>query len=290
MTSSWMIVAGLMFATMGVFVKLGAEHFGPAELAFYRSVFSFVSVLVVIGARGRGTVKTQYLGSHVLRGILGTTSLIAYFYAIAGLPLATAQTLNYTSPIFLAIMTTVVLRERLSTPLLVAIVLGFAGVTILLQPNFKEGKEAAAMLGLASGVLSAWAYLAVRSLGRLAEPDWRVLFYFGLVASAICAIWQLSTGTFHAIRADNWWILAGVAIFGTLAQLCMTRAYRTGNTLVVGALSYSTILFATAATLIIWSEHPARLEWAGMAVIVASGIIAMRAEKKEQVEEAGFES
>lgn len=284
-----MIVAGLMFATMGVFVKLGAEHFGPAELAFYRSVFSFVSVLAVVGVRG-GTVRTERLGAHILRGVLGTTSLIAYFYAIAGLPLATAQTLNYTSPIFLAIATTVVLREPLSRSLLVAILLGFAGVAILLQPNFQGGKEAAAMLGLASGVLSAWAYLSVRTLGRLGEPDWRVLFYFGIVASAICAAWQLSTSTFHAVRWDNAWTLAGVAIFGTLAQLAMTRAYRTGNTLVVGALSYSTILFATGFTLVFWHEHLRPLEWLGMAVIVASGIIAMRAEKKEQVEEAGFES
>lgn len=285
-----MLVAGLMFATMGVFVKLGSEHFGPAELAFYRSVFSFTSVLVVVGARRRGTLKTQYLGSHILRCILGTISLIAYFYAMAGLPLATAQTLNYTSPIFLAIMTTVVLRERLSTGLLTAIVLGFAGVAILLQPNFQEGKQGAAMLGLASGVLSAWAYLAVRSLGRLGEPDWRVLFWFGLIASILCAGWQLATSTFHAVRWDNAWMLAGVAIFGTLAQLAMTRAYRTGSTLVVGALSYSTIVFATAFTLILWDERLRPLEWIGMGVIVASGIIAMRSEKKEQVEEAGFES
>ena len=284
-----MLVAGLMFATMGVFVKLGAGHFGPAELALYRSIFSFVAVLAVIGVRG-GTVKTERLGAHILRGVLGTTSLIAYFYAIAGLPLATAQTLNYTSPIFLAIATTVVLREPLSRTLLVAILLGFAGVAILLQPNFQGGREAAAMLGLASGVLSAWAYLSVRTLGRLGEPDWRVLFYFGIVASVICAAWQLSISTFHAITWGNLWILAGVAIFGTLAQLAMTRAYRTGNTLVVGALSYSTILFATAFTLVLWNERLRPLEWLGIGVIVASGIIAMRAEKKEQVEEAGFES
>ena len=146
------------------------------------------------------------------------------------------------------------------------------------------------MLGLASGVLSAWAYLSVRTLGRLGEPDWRVLFWFGLIASVICAAWQLATSTFHALRWDNAWILAGVALFGTLAQLAMTRAYRTGNTLVVGALSYSTILFATAFTLVLWHEHLRPLEWLGMGVIVASGITAMRAEKKEQVEEAGFES
>lgn len=117
-----------------------------------------------------------------------------------------------------------------------------------------------------------------------------MLFYFGIVASVICAVWQASTSTFHAISPGNLWILGGVAIFGTLAQLAMTRAYRTGNTLVVGALSYSTILFATAFTLVVWDERLRPLEWLGIAVIVVSGIIAMRSEKKEQVEEAGFES
>ncbi|MGE5096558.1 MAG: DMT family transporter [Betaproteobacteria bacterium] len=289
MTSSWMIVAGFMFAAMGVFVKLGAAQFDSAELAFYRSALSFAMVFAVMGMRG-GTVRSKYLTAHILRGILGTTSLIAYFYAITHLPLATAQTLNYTSPIFLAIATTVVLREPMSGTLIAAIVLGFAGVALLLQPNFEEGKEAAAMLGLFSGALSAWAYLAVRTLGRLGEPDGRVVFWFGLVASVICAAWQLATSTFHPVRWDNAWILAGVGACGTLAQLAMTRAYRTGDTLVVGALSYSTIIFATAATLVLWSERLQPLEWLGMAVIVLSGIVAMRMEKREQVEEAGFES
>ena len=70
----------------------------------------------------------------------------------------------------------------------------------------------------------------------------------------------------------------------------MTRAYRTGNTLVVGAFSYSTIVFACIFTNLLWNEKIELLEWAGIAVIVASGIIAMRVEKREQVEEAGFES
>lgn len=284
-----MIVAGFMFAAMGVFVKLGADQFDSAELAFYRSLFAFGAVFAVVALRG-GTVRSRYLAAHVLRGVLGTTSLIAYFYAITHLPLATAQTLNYTSPIFLAIATTVVLRERLSGRLIAAIALGFIGVALLLQPNFEEGKEAAAMIGLLSGILSAWAYLAVRTLGRLGEPDWRVVFWFGLVASVICAGWELATSSFHAIRWQNAWILAGVGACGTIAQLAMTRAYRTGNTLVVSALSYSTIVFATAATLVLWSERLQPLEWLGMAVIVASGIVAMRVEKREAVEEAGFES
>jgi drug/metabolite transporter (DMT)-like permease len=85
-------------------------------------------------------------------------------------------------------------------------------------------------------------------------------------------------------------MLLGLGLCGTLAQLAMTRAYRTGNTLVVGAFSYSAVLFATLFTLVIWRERIGWLEAAGIAVIIASGVMAMRVEKKEQVEEAGFES
>jgi drug/metabolite transporter (DMT)-like permease len=76
MTSSWMLVAGFLFAAMGVFVKLGAEHFDPAELAFYRSMFSFLSMLAVLALSG-GAFRTRHAAGHVMRGVLGTTSLIA---------------------------------------------------------------------------------------------------------------------------------------------------------------------------------------------------------------------
>jgi drug/metabolite transporter (DMT)-like permease len=289
MTSSWMIVAGFLFATMAVFVKLGSAHFDASELAFYRSLVTFVFVIGMV-AINKGTVKSPYIGTHIIRGVAGGLSLIGYFYAIAQLPLATAQTLNFTSPIFLAIATVVVLGERFSNWLVVAIITGFLGVALLLQPTFQGGKEAAALIGLFSGVLAAWAYLSVRTLGRLGEPDWRVVFWFGLVASILCAGWQLATSTFHPIRWDNVWIIAGIGLCGTLAQLAMTRAYRTGNTLVVGSLSYSTLVFGAVATYLVWGERLAPLEWLGMAVIIASGVMAMRVEKKEQVEEAGFES
>lgn len=283
-----MLVAGFLFAAMAVFVKLGGAFFGPAELAFYRS---FITLLVVLGIvlYVRGTVWSEYIVTHIIRGLVGVVSLIGYFYAITHLPVATAQTLNYTSPLFLAIATTVVLGEKFSPWLLVAIVLGFVGVGMLLNPQFSEGQQGPAMIGLASGVTAAWAYLAVRTLGRLGEPDWRVVFWFGLVASIVCGGWQLATDTFHPITSGNWWIILGMGLSGTLAQLAMTKAYRTGNTLVVGSFSYSTIVFAALATLLLWDERLSALEWGGMAVIVMSGLLAMRVEKKEQVEEAGFE-
>ena len=285
-----MLVAGFFFAAMGVFVKLGAGQFGAAEMGFYRSLFSLLAVLGVVLVHRQATLRTAHVGAHLIRGILGSVSLIGYFYAITRLPLATAQTLNYTSPVFLALATTVVLGKKFSPWLVVAIALGFAGVALLLQPTWAAGSDGPAVIGLTSGIFSAWAYLSVRTLGRLGEPDWRVLFWFALVATTMCAAWQGATSTFHAVTPGNAWILLGLGACGTLAQLSMTRAYRTGNTLVVGALSYSTIVFATAATIVLWNDRLLPMEWAGMAVIVASGIIAMRVEKKEQVEEAGFEN
>ena len=284
-----MLVAGFFFSAMAVFVKLGAEHFGTPELAFYRSIATCVVAAAALAAT-RGSVRSAHVGTHLLRGFVGALSLVGYFYAIARLPIATAQTLNYTSPLFLAIATTVVLGERFSAWLIVAIVTGFVGVALLLQPNFAGGKEGAALVGLFSGVLASWAYLAVRTLGRLGEPDLRVVFWFGLVATVVCAVWQLSTSTFHAIRWDNAWILLGLGLCGTLGQIAMTRAYRIGNTLVVGSYSYSTIVYAMVFGMVLWNDRLTTLEWAGIAVIVVAGLMAMRVEKKEQIEEAGFES
>ena len=284
-----MIVAGFFFAAMGVLVKFGAEEFDAAEMAFYRSFVGLFFITGLVLAK-RGTVKTANMGFHAIRSVVGSVSLIGYFYAMSQLPLATAQTLNYTSPIFLAIATVVVLGEKFSYWLVAAIALGFVGVAVLLQPTVHGGKEAAALIGLFSGVFSAWAYLSVRTLGKLGEPDYRVVFWFTVIGSILCAGWQLSISTFHPVHWSNVWVVIGIGASGTAAQLAMTRAYRTGNTLVCGALSYSTLVFGAIATFIVWNERLAPLEWVGMAIIIASGILAMRVEKKEEVEEAGFES
>ncbi|HSJ99312.1 MAG TPA: DMT family transporter, partial [Myxococcota bacterium] len=138
--------------------------------------------------------------------------------------------------------------------------------------------------------VASWAYLSVRTLGRLGEPDWRVVFWFGAVGSVLGGAWQLAAGGFHPVGWHNAWILAGLGLSGFLAQLALTRAYRTGNTLVVGAFSYSAIVFATIATIVVWDERLGALEWAGMAVIVAGGIIAMRVERKEKIQEGGFDN
>jgi len=284
-----MLVAGFFFAAMALFVKLGSAHFEAIELGFYRSfgAFAFIAAYVVAGRR---RVWNPHMGTHLLRSLAGTVGIITYFYGISNLPLATATTLNYTSPLFLAVATTVVLREKFSPWLIVAIVLGFSGVAMLLQPTFAAGKEGAAMVGLFSGLAASWAYLGVRTLSQQGEPEWRILFWFGTFGTLGCAAWQLSFSTFHRVGWDNVGILLGIGVLGTLAQLAMTRAYRTANTLVVGSLSYSTIVFSTLFMVAFWDDRLSVVGWSGIVVIVASGLIALRVGRKETVKEIANES
>lgn len=277
-----MLVAGALFATMGTFAKLLGTKFSGAELSLYRSLIGFILVGVFILWK-RQSILTPFWRGHFWRGTTGTISLIAYFYAMTKLPLATAITLNYTSPIFLTILSSVLLKEKLSQRLVFAIALGFVGVALLLRPTFEGENAHAGFIGLASGFFAACAYVNVKKLGDAGEPEWRVVFYFAVAGAIGSAFFQtLATGSFQAINTSNTPYLLGLGIAATAAQLAMTRAYHSGNTLVVGAFAYSTVIFASLAGIFIFNEILPPIAWVGMAIIVASGLLAKRADKKIQ--------
>jgi len=282
MKSSWMLVAGLLFGGMGVFVKLGAPYFSHIELVFYRSLFGLLLVYGIMHQQ-RISVVTRHWRAHLWRGISGSVALALFFYCITVLPLATAVTLNYTAPLFLTIFTMLVFKEKFHLPLTIAIALGFCGVVLLLHPTLQHDQLLTGLLGLISGCLAGIAYLNVRHLGMLGEPDTRTVFYFSLTASLGGGVWMLFD-TVHAITAQGFLILLGLGGSATLAQLAMTRAYRTGKTLVVGSLAYSTIVFASLFGMLLWDETLSMSSWLGMAFIIASGMLSLRLSPQYQHE------
>ena len=268
-----MLVAGLLFGCMGVFVKLGAAHFSYGELVFYRSFIGLLIVYLIMRSQRVG-IATQYWRNHLWRGISGSVALGLYFYCITVLPLATAVTLNYTAPLFLTLLTMLVFKEKFHLPLSIAIALGFGGVVLLLQPTLQHDQLLPGVLGLISGFLAGVAYLNVKQLGIIGEPDTRTVFYFSLTATIGSGVWMLFD-TVHTITAQSFAILLGIGSTATLAQLAMTRAYRTGNTLVVGSLAYSTIVFASVFGMLLWKELLPLTSWLGMALIMAGGVISL---------------
>jgi drug/metabolite transporter (DMT)-like permease len=250
--SLWMLVAGLLFGCMGVFVKLGAPYFSHIELVFYRS-FAGLLIVYLIMRQQRVSVATQHWRSHLWRGVSGTVALALFFYCITVLPLATAVTLNYTSPLFLTLLMVIMYKDKFHLPMTTAIGLGFCGVVLLLHPTMQREQVLPGLLGLASGFLAGIAYINVKQLGILGEPALRTVFYFTLIATVGSGVWMLF-GTVHAITPHVVPILLGLGSTATVAQLAMTHAYRTGNTLVVGSLAYSTIVFASLFGMLMWHE------------------------------------
>jgi drug/metabolite transporter (DMT)-like permease len=284
MQSLWMLAAGLAFSLMGVMVKLGAVHFATAELVFYRGLVQMVVSFLVLRHAGL-SIRTARFGMHAHRGIAGFVSLFMFFYALTTLSVATAMTLNYTSPLFLAVLLAVLARERPGVKLVGTVLLGFAGALLVLRPTLHAEQLYAGLIGLASGALSAIAYWNVRELVQAREPEGRVVFYFSLFVAAGSFVWMVPQ-QWHAVTRDNVWPLLGVGITGTLGQLAMTRAYGQGQTLVTAALSYSGIVFSSIIGIAFLGDVVGGASWAGMVLIVASGILAVHlqpAGRKEPV-------
>lgn len=272
MQSLWMIVASFCFACMGVCVKLAAESFSAAEIVFYRSAISLALMVGLMRLRGT-RFATPHWRFQLLRAGSGFVSLLLYFYAIAMLPLATAVTLSYTSPLFLAIYLGWFGRVRLRGAMLGALALGFVGVALLLRPTLHADQLLGGLIGLGSGVLAGLAYYNVRELGALGETEERTVFYFSLFSTVASALWMLLF-EFHHVAPRDAALLFGVAAFATLAQLSMTRAYKRGKTFVSASLAYSTVIFASLFGMLIWGETLSVGSWLAIALIVASGIFA----------------
>lgn len=287
--SLWMLIAAFGFAIMGALVKIGAQKFSSGELVFYRSLFGLLSIWLTI-IYYKLPIATPVMLKQISRAVVGFISLVLFFYAIAHLPLATAITLNYTSPLFLAVLSPFFLHEKPKKFLFLALIIGFIGITLLLQPNFNHVDFLASSLGLLSGVGAALAYVHVKQLGKVNEPDWRTVFYFTLISTIAAGLWMLVSSQIKLPNAFKWmqatqlhsitWqdmpVLLGLGLSATIAQLAMTRAYRTGSTLVVASLAYMTVVFASILGIILWHEHLSLEAFFAIGLIILSGLIAIR--------------
>jgi len=282
MQSLWMLVASLLFACMGVCVKLAAETHSAVEITFYRSFISLLIMFVLVRLHGV-RLATPHWRWQVSRGVIGFAAIFAYFYAIILLPLATAVTLNYTSAIFLAIYLALA-GMRMSGGILGALLVGLLGVAMLLKPTLHADQLSAGLIGLGSGVLAGMAYFSVRELGARGEPETRTVFYFSLVSSVCAGLWLLF-GELHAVDLRSGLLLLGVASFATAAQLAMTRAYTRGKTLLSAALAYSTVIFSSLFGVLFWGEVLDVSAWFASALIILSGIAATHFSRASPVEQ-----
>jgi drug/metabolite transporter (DMT)-like permease len=270
----WMLIATFFFALMGTFVKLGGENFTPTELVFYRSSISLVFIIAIM-KWNNVSYSSHYMKLHLTRSSIGFISLLFFFYAINHLPLSTAISLNYTSPLFLGLLMPLILKRKVKKWLFLAVTIGFLGVFFILKPTFENQNYFAGLIGLISGLGAAMAYLFVTQLGQLKEPVLRTIFYFTLV-STICSGFMMLFDETHNIQFKHILILLGLGVSATIAQIAITKAYHVGNTLGNAGLSYLTIIFGTIIGVVLFDEF---IDWKialGILLIIISGIFASK--------------
>lgn len=284
-----MVLATLLFAGMGVCVKKASAEVTTAEVVFFRGFVGAIMMGALAWWQGLN-LQTRVPSLHFWRGLAGVTALSLWFYTIGKLPLSTAVTLNYMSSVWMAVF--LVLRQlwrrwrarpskRIPWPLLAAVGVGFVGVALVLRPTLQRDQWLEGLIGILSGMLSAWAYLQVASLGRAGEPEHRVVFYFSLFGTVAGL---LISGLTHLSGHPAWvhpspmgWVwLLGIGGFATVAQLAMTRAYAQGQALVMASLQYLGIAHAFVLGVLLFDDPVNPLSLLGMALIVLAGLGATR--------------
>lgn len=278
MQSLWMLVAAFMFSLMGVCIKLAAQDYNTGEIVLYRSIIGVIILLAIARLRGE-TLKTRHLGLHIKRSTAGVISLGLWFYSLTQLPLSMAMTLNYMSPIWIALIvaTAAAMRGvlRADMRMTVAILVGFIGVGLLLQPTLDSQAWGGGIAGVLASIFAAAAYMQLKELSASGEPDWRVVFYFS-AGGVLLGLILVAINGMHSHTPRGILLLLAIGITAVIAQTALTRAFSLGNTLVTANLQYSGVIFATLFSMLIWDDCPALAGWFGMALIIISGMATVR--------------
>ncbi len=273
----WMALGALFFAMMGVCIKLASSSYQTMEIVMYRGLTGIVMFAVMLRMSGL-SLATPVPRLHVQRNAAGIAAMSLWFYAIGHLPFATAMTLNNMSSVWIG---TILIAgawwktRRMAYPwLFVAVVAGFVGVVLLLDPRFEGNAPLPSVLGVCSGMLSAMAYMQVSALGKAGEPELRTVFYFSLGTTLVGLVGTLAFGGFTPLHWQTAWLLPATGILASLGQLCLTRAYTRGSTLVVATLQYLGLVYASLFSILLFKEHLHPWAWWGMGIIVLSGVAA----------------
>lgn len=272
MQSLWMLVACVMFALMGAGVKVAADYdANMPQIILFRGIPSVI-LLWAWAHKHKRSLRPSSWKAHLLRNGFGVSSMWLGFTALSMLPLSTAISLNYTAPLFIGVWMLFFGGTQRDPIRILAVALGFIGVVAVLRPSINEEQLPYAMLGLTAGAFAAVAMLQIRQLGRLGEPEWRTVFIFSCCVCVVGAV-ALAVLGWAAIGWEAYAALVGIGLSGLFGQLAMTRAFGLGSALLTAVLQYSTIIFAALIGIVFWGDLPDPIAWAGMVLIILSGLI-----------------
>lgn len=279
------LFAFFLFAVMNVMAKMLSDHHSVIEIAFYRNLIATLPFLFIIFALGRRDILVirQKPGGILIRAVLGTVSLIVTFGAFAAMPMADATAFLFTSSLFIPAMGYFFLKEQVGKYRWAAVIIGFFGVLIMLQPTGVVNMMGVG-LALTAAMMHATLQTILRHLGKFEKPE-TITFYFVMIGTVVAALplpFVARPPTLEEIP-----LLFGVGLTGALAQWMLSIAYKNAPVSVVTVFNFSGIIWATLFGFVIWGDWPSSAIWIGGTIVIASNIfIVYRESRKRQMLDA----
>ncbi|HEX7844461.1 MAG TPA: DMT family transporter [Chitinophagaceae bacterium] len=278
----YMLLAALGFSLMGGSAKLLKGSFGAGQLVFWRNFIGLI--VLIIGFMIKPPVnkggKIQLL---VFRGLMGTTALYTLLYSILHIPLGTAMTYNLTSALFIAVFSFLFFKEYHGRMVLLAVLLGFAGMLLIYKPAMHFPLHYH-LVGLLSGITSALAYITVNRLAGIYDARIIVLGFIGMGVLVPCIfmligfIFNLPTDDVFFIawrwpQGIEWLYVLSLGLFALFGQYFVTKAYGSDKAGVVSSIGYANIIFSVFIGMALGDAFPDLMSLSGICCIILSGIL-----------------
>jgi len=280
-----MLLSALISALNGALTKILSDDISAMEIVFFRNLIGVFLILYTLKHTPPRLTGGKF---HLLimRGILGFSGMILFFYTITVIPLGEAITLNKTSPLFITILAYYLLKEHISLQIFIALIIGFLGIILITKP-FEMSLSYEHFLGILGGALAAGAYTTIKTIKDIYDSRVIVLSFvtvgtlfpilFFVVAPYIQAPTYLEFlfPTFIVPQTLLIWsLILFMAIISTLSQWLLTKAYSASvNLSIVGVISYTNIPFAIGFGFILGDSFPDSFTFMGIGLIVLGGIL-----------------
>lgn len=269
----FIILAELFFALGDATIKSLAAVLPNTEIVFFRNLFGVLILIPLLIKNERDIWQTNCLHLHLIRSLCGITAMYCFFYGLGQIPLLSAMLIKSAIPIIIPLFAWIWLKEKINFSVLVAIAIGFSGVTLILKPDGQQDLSIPSLITMAGSILAAFSFVTVRKLS-ISEPALRIVFYFaiiGLCVSTLPAIAQWQTPSWQ-----EYLMLATVGLSTTIAQLLLTKGYSAAPAGSVGIFTYISIPFGGILGWLIWRETWDIASLLGAILIVSAGAIVLK--------------
>ncbi len=272
------VLSTMLFSVLWSLVKVLSERYPVDEVTFFRSALAFIPIGIMIATRGGwALLHTQRLTGHIWRSVLGVVSMMLGFLSYHLMPLADAVALSFTSPLLVTALSVPLLGEKVGLHRWSAVVVGFLGVLLIIQPDGAM-LNLGAVAALGAAVTTAFTMVTIRQLNRTDRPI-TIVFYFTLFSSILTAIplpfiWVSPT-------LEDWGLMVAMGLTGGTGQYFMTRAFGLAKAAVISPFNYVGLLWAAVFGWVIWGDIPASHVFAGSAVVIASGLFILYREVRK---------